>query len=120
MSGPLEAKRLLTRQAIVRSLALAVVFEVITLVMRFGLGLDATRDTASSVGRLTLGIRIHHGYIGGLLMGVGALLKGRHLTAARWLCIVGGALLLSDLIHHFAVLWPIMGDPMFHLVYPTR
>ena len=72
----------------------------------------------ATVGRFTGGIRIHHGYVGLLLMGLGALLRQKKLACARWLWVIGTALLLSDLIHHFALLWPLMNDPMFHLVYP--
>ena len=107
-----------TTQLIIFTLMLTLAIELFTLILRFGLGLDATRDTASTIGRITGGIRIHHGYVGLLLMGLGALLRQRKLTCARWLWVIGTALLLSDLIHHFALLWPLMNDPMFHLVYP--
>lgn len=35
-----------------------------------------------------------------------------------WVLRVGAALILSDLAHHFLVLWPIAGDPHFDWVYP--
>jgi len=37
-----------------------------------------------------------------------------------WTMVMGLSLFLSDVIHHFLVLWPIVGDPEFHLVYPNR
>ena len=40
--------------------------------------------------------------------------------AAAWMVIVGLALIKSDLIHHFLVLWPITGRHEFDLVYPER
>ena len=45
------------------SLLAAIVFELMTLVARFGLGLQSTRDT-QFLAAWTLGFRIHHGYIG--------------------------------------------------------
>jgi hypothetical protein len=36
----------------------------------------------------------------------------------RRLLVAGAALALSDLVHHFVVLWLVVGDPEFHLVYP--
>ena len=36
----------------------------------------------------------------------------------HWGLRIGGALFASDLIHHFAVLWPVTGSPGFDLRYP--
>jgi len=86
--------------------------------MRYGFEMQSTRDTASTIGVLTFGLRIHHGYVG-VVMILSAL-----VTAARWprmrphLLVWGGAALVcSDLIHHFLVLWPIEGSPEFHIWY---
>ena len=93
--------------------------ELLTVALRFGLRLQSTRDTASTIGVLTCGVRIHHGYIGALLLLVAwALWWKRHAIAQRAL-IIGGSLLLSDLIHHFVVLWLVVGSPEFHPVYPN-
>ncbi len=100
--------------------ALTLVIELICVVLRFGLQLDSTRDTASTIGRLTFGIRIHHGYCGAALMLVAYLLIARYPRLARWGLIIGLALVLSDLIHHFLVLWPLTGSPHFDLTYPPR
>jgi hypothetical protein len=43
----------------------------------------------------------------------------RSLDAAAAL-VLGIALLASDLIHHFAILWPLTGTPEFHLKYPAN
>ena len=57
------------RQTIRAILFLTLVFESVTCFFRFGLGMESTRDTASTVGRyITGGIRIHHGYVGILLL----------------------------------------------------
>ena len=38
--------------------------------------------------------------------------------ALEWSVIVGAALVISDLVHHFLVLWPVTGNPQFQLFYP--
>lgn len=100
---------------------LTVAIEVVTLILRFGFALESTRDTASTIGVLTFGIRIHHGYIGAVMIPLGLWQHRRNrLSLGRWIYIIGVALFLSDMIHHFLVLWPITGSPHFHLVYPTN
>ncbi len=106
------------RKLICWTVLLTVVFEVITCVMRFGLKLESTRDTASTIGRWTWGLRIHHGYLGLLMIAVSSWIWSRYPRLAFWLLVVGGGLLFSDLVHHFLVLWPVTGSPQFDLVYP--
>ena len=106
------------KQVILYSAVLTALIEAVTVLFRFGLHLESTRDTASTVGRLTGGIRIHHGYIGLLAVLIAAAVFHRRPLPGRWLLVAGIALVLSDLVHHFLVLWPILGDPQFHLVYP--
>ena len=105
------------RQVLIAGLGLAVVIEAITAALRFGLHLESTRDTASSIGMLTLGLRVHHGYIGLLLLPLGWCFPAglRHLV---WIIAIG--LIFSDLAHHFLVLWPITGSPQFDFVYPQH
>ena len=91
-----------------------VVIEMICLILRFAFGLESTRDTASTIGVMTLGLRIHHGYVGAVMIVLGLFLLPRWNRAA---IILGSALLASDLIHHFLVLWPITGSPQFDLFY---
>jgi len=100
--------------AIVACLLLASAIELVTCLLRFGFHLEATRDTAA-FGTLTFGLRIHHGYVGLALMVLGLLLAwGRVL---RYLLIAGAAFLVSDLFHHFLVLWLATGSPQFDLFY---
>ena len=94
--------------------ALTSVVELVTCLFRFGFGFQSTRDTAW-LAKFTFGIRIHHGYIGLLLI----LLSTWPRPEWRiWTFRIGAALLLSDIIHHFVVLWLTQGDPEFHLTYP--
>lgn len=93
-----------------------VLIEALTCLLRFGLRLQSTRDTGF-IGRFTFGYRVHHGYIG-LLALVVALNPRLRNRARLWAVRVGLALLLSDLLHHFVVLWITTGSPQFDLVYP--
>jgi hypothetical protein len=97
----------------------AAAMEGITVFMRFGLGLESTRDTAGTIGRLTLGLRIHHGYVGLAVCLVAWLLARRLPPLAQRLLILGLSLVLSDLVHHFVVLWLATGSPEFDLTYPA-
>jgi hypothetical protein len=60
-------------------------------------------------------VRIHHAYVGLAVIALGLLVaRGPALT---WSLVIGTALVLSDLVHHFLVLWPITGSPQFDLFY---
>lgn len=100
------------------SLLLTLVVEGATVFCRFGLGLEATQATASTCGRLFGGVRVHHGYMGVAMLGVAAATWRRRRTRPYWLLVLAVALVLSDAIHHFLVLWPIVGSPQFDLLYP--
>lgn len=95
-----------------------IILEAITLFFRFIMNMEATRDTASTIGVLTFGIRVHHGYIGLLLVLVAWIFAMEWTRVWSWILIIGLALFFSDIIHHFMVLWPVTGNPEFHLLYP--
>ncbi len=95
---------------------LAAIVEGICCILRFGVGLQSTRDTAWFA-RFTLGLRVHHGYVGALMVPVALLVLRRWPLLRRWTVYVGLAFVLSDLVHHFAVLWPLTGSPQFDFVY---
>jgi hypothetical protein len=97
--------------------ALTFVVELVTVFFRFGLGLRSGKE-GSRVGRLTRGLRIHHGYVGVVLL-LASSAFGAATVTGTVLFFAGIALALSDLIHHFAVLWPVVGTPEFHLRYPA-
>ncbi len=97
--------------------AMAVAMELVTCFFRFGMNLRSTHDIAW-IARFTFGIRIHHGYVGVLMIVLGLTLMNG--VVRTWAVRIGTALVLSDLIHHFLVLWPIVGSPEFDLVYPER
>ncbi|MDA1049241.1 MAG: hypothetical protein O3C40_02015 [Planctomycetota bacterium] len=106
------------KRLVVQILVLALLFELLTVFLRFGLQLESTRDTASTIGLLTFGIRIHHGYCGALLILVAWGISREAPKLSQYGYTLGWALLLSDTIHHFLVLWPLTGSPQFDLIYP--
>jgi hypothetical protein len=99
------------------TLILTTVIESITLTFRFGLGLQSTRDTAATVGRLTFGIRIHHGYIGILLAALYTIPALKKHPKSKFLLVLGLSLFFSDIIHH-SILYFVTGSSDFDLVYP--
>ncbi len=105
------------KQIALWSALLTAVIELITVILRFGFQLQSTRDTASTVEVLTCGIRIHHGYVGVLVVIIALLCLRARPWLSRWMLVIGTALACSDLIHHFLVLWPITGSPEFDFVY---
>ena len=90
--------------------------EALTCVLRFAIKLQSTRDT-TFIGRFTFGLRVHHGYVGLIAMALATCPLLRR-QVRRWAVRVGLALLLSDLLHHFVVLWIATGSPQFDLTYP--
>mmetsp|Transcript_17682 Transcript_17682/g.33533 ORF Transcript_17682/g.33533 Transcript_17682/m.33533 type:complete len:193 (-) Transcript_17682:8-586(-) len=124
--GAQRAARLRRTITLRRTIMFTALFEGVTCFMRFGLGLQSTRDT-SSLAKYTGGLRIHHGYLGIVLATVSYLwCQDRSTTGSSsssnhihlWMFPVGCALIISDLIHHFIVLYATTGDPQFDLVYP--
>ena len=107
--------RLSFRRVLFLGLFCAVAIEALTAALRFGLDLQVTRDTRP-VGTFTFGLRIHHSYLGLLL--VPAALWVRHRSLRNLLLIVAIGLFLSDMFHHFFVLWLLTGSPRFDLFYP--
>lgn len=99
------------RSLLLLTAGLAALLEVVTVLLRFGAGLEAASDPLG-LGALTGGGRLHHGVLGLLLLAA-ALSVWRRITLRNVLLIVGGALLLSDAAHHLLVLWPATGDPGF-------
>ena len=89
-------------------------FELVTAILRFRLRLRSSQQTAW-IGRLTFGLRIHHGYAGILLL----LLATLPLSPfpLRLGIIVGLGLALSDALHHFVVLPLSVGATEFDTHY---
>ncbi|MCR4315683.1 MAG: hypothetical protein NUW37_04955 [Planctomycetes bacterium] len=102
-------------EVILIALLATISFELVTCVLRFGMHLESQHDT-SFLSHYTFGLRIHHGYIGALIVIVAwVALKCRGMKNIGF--VFGSALLFSDLVHHFGVLWYFAGSPEFHLTY---
>ena len=99
------------------TIVLTLVIEAVTLFFRFGLGLKSTEHTASTVGKLTMGIRFHHGYAGLILLLLLFLRRFKQSRAADTIFVVGMSMLISDIIHH-SLLYLLTGSADFDLVYP--
>ncbi len=102
---------------ILYSIFLTVIIEIICLVLRYGFGLESSKDTASTIGMITFGIRVHHGYVGLILLVLAWVYRKKRTVLFDLILICGLGLFLSDIIHHFFVLWPIEGSPNFDMFY---
>lgn len=98
----------------VTTAALTILIEAVTAFCRFGFGLESTRDTAWLSG-LTFGFRVHHGYLGAAMV-ISSMMAGKSGLRA-FLLVTGAAIAMSDLTHHFLVLWPVTGSPQFDIRY---
>jgi hypothetical protein len=72
------------------------------------------------LGLLTRGLRLHHGYFGVAVAALAWCVPVLGIALRNLLLMVAIGLLVSDLVHHFLVLWPITGSPQFDLTYPTK
>jgi hypothetical protein len=108
--------RLTPARVLLLGLFCAVMIEATTVVLRFGLDLQSTRDTAV-IGTYSWGMRVHHGYLALPVAAAALCLRERGLR--KLLLILAVGLFVSDLFHHFLVLWPLTGSPQFDLFYPA-
>jgi len=110
----------------------AILFELITVLLRFGLGWTSPERT-HRLARFTRGWRVHHGYPGLALLAIAPMLglaaqsQGtgmlQLLTAPGWwgwLLAAGLVLAVSDLVHHAVVLPLFAGGHEFELRYPDH
>lgn len=95
---------------------ICVVFiEFVTCLGRFGFNIKM-KEHESAVKKLTFGVRIHHGYVGAfLLLATFAITRLNVIKDFNvgFVYVVGWALLISDIIHHFIVLYFITGRTEF-------
>ncbi len=100
------------------ALWLTALIEGLTVLARFGLRWESQHMTRSTVGRLSFGWRIHHGYLILPLAIAAALMWSSMPMLAGWTLALGIAMLLSDLIHHFVVLHRWAGYHEWYWRYP--
>jgi len=99
---------------VVATFLLAIIIELATCFLRFVLGKESAKDT-TFIGEYTFGVRIHHGYVGAVILllcyylGIGGI-------AGMALSCIGWALILSDAFHH-CLLRHLTGSFCFDLLY---
>lgn len=96
---------------------LALIFEIITVILRFGFKFTSPTHT-KVLSRFTSGFRVHHGYPGAGMLMVVPLIPNPTIVASL-VIILGIMLFLSDLIHHSIVLPICVGNHEFDIKYPT-
>ena len=85
------------------TLGTTALFEIVTCIFRFGFKMRS-REIAPRFKKYTLGMRIHHGYVGAVMIPPTLLLVPEGSFLALGLLAFGAGLILSDLLHHFVVL----------------
>ena len=93
----------------------AVIIEFFTVFGRFIFGFrsrDFLRKAMKYFGWKRV-FHFHHLFMGLILMGFSIFFNGSLLFS------LGLGVALSDVIHHFVVLWIIVGDPEFKVVYQS-
>ena len=101
---------------ILKIVILTILFEAVTVLFRFGFNITIKKDFRW-LGKLSFGYRLHHGYWGLALVMVSYLAFTG--TAQEHGLILGWALFLSDIIHHFVVLQLFTGNHEFELRFPN-
>ena len=107
----------MSKAILIHALWVTAGIEALCLVLRYGMSLKSSETTAGTIGWITGGIRVHHGYVGLIMLIVIAVLPHWRGGLRDWLIILAIALFASDIIHHFGVLWIVEGDPHFDLMY---
>ena len=97
-------------------MGLTLLFEAATLALRVGAGLESRVATAG-LATITMGLRIHHGYVGLAMLAVFPWVRRRMPGRADHWSAAGVGLFLSDALHHAGALWVLNGSPGFDLTY---
>ena len=85
---------------------------ILTVVMRFKFNLQHDEILEKIMKRYNLkrALHFHH-----LFFGV-FIIAGSYYYASHFFLSVGLGIALSDIVYHFAVLWPIVGSPNFTII----
>jgi hypothetical protein len=103
---------------ILLAVGLTLLMEAVTVVLRVGGGLQSHVATAG-LASLTLGLRLHHGYVGLAMLAASPWARHRMPGHADYFSAAAVALVLSDALHHAAAMWVLTGSPGFDLTYPA-
>ncbi|MGV6814740.1 MAG: hypothetical protein ACWA5W_07010 [Phycisphaerales bacterium] len=109
---------LLLAHPVYTGLIAALLFELLTIVLRFRFKMTSPTHTRP-IGKLTGGYRIHHGYPGiGMIMLIP--LVPFQTVLSSLVIIVALMLFVSDLIHHAIILPIFAGGHEFEIKYPDH
>ncbi|MFH0951969.1 MAG: hypothetical protein V1838_02135 [Patescibacteria group bacterium] len=103
-----------TGEMILLGLLLAVFFEMVTSLFRFAFYHLVIRFHRT-VAILTGGYHVHHAFIGIIFLIIGLIIADPGVKNIA--IFIGVGLLVSDLLHHFVVLWIVTGQHEFQLRY---
>ena len=102
---------------IITGLIAALIFELLTIVLRFGFKMTSPTHTRP-ISKFTTGYRIHHGYPGAGMLMIFPLVPSPTIVGSV-LIILGLMLFVSDLVHHALILPIFSGNHEFDLKYPV-
>lgn len=90
-----------------------IIIEIITLFGRFVFKKSSKENYFKILKKLNARyfIHFHHGFFGVIILLVS------YFYGFVFLFNLGIGFILSDLVHHFVILWSITGSPEFHLIY---
>ncbi|MEK6846875.1 MAG: hypothetical protein AABY16_01775 [Nanoarchaeota archaeon] len=94
----------------------AVIVEIITIVGRFKFNISTKNFWVSVMRHFNKKhwVHVHHIFLG-LIISALALILESNLALN-----LGIGIALSDAVHHFLVLWPLVGSPEFHIMYKNK
>ena len=94
----------------------AVVIEVITIIGRFGFNISTKSLWVKVMKHYNRRhwVHVHHVFIGLLVVAIALIVKNNLVLN------LGLGVIMSDAIHHFIILWPLIGSPEFHIIYKNK
>ncbi len=95
-------------------LTLTALFEGITLTGRFFLGISMKKTWIKIMKHLGLKhcVHFHHVFLGAMVILIA------YLNHSQFFMVLGIGIAISDILHHF-ILWHLVGNPEFHLLYKS-
>jgi hypothetical protein len=101
---------------IITGLIAALIFELATIILRFGFKLTSPTHTRP-LSKITKGYRVHHGYPGAAMF-LAIPIFPEPTIISSLIIITAIMLFVSDLIHHAIILPIFTGHHEFDLKYP--
>ncbi len=94
----------------------AVIIEIITIIGRFKFNISTKELWTSLMKHYNRRhwVHMHHVFLGLIIVAISLIVKNNLALN------LGIGIILSDAIHHFVVLWPLIGSPEFHVIYKNK